>query len=93
MHIAFINTRSQAGLEAPAVTVEVHLTSGLPSFHVVGLSESASREIRSRVRGAIVSSHLKWPDYNITVNLAPSDHAKQGARYDLPIALGLIGGV
>jgi len=90
MHIAFINTRSQAGLEAPAVTVEVHLTSGLPSFQVVGLSESASREIRSRVRSAIVSSHLKWPDYNITVNLAPSDHAKQGARYDLPIALGLL---
>ena len=80
MHIAFINTRSQAGLEAPAVTVEVHLTSGLPSFQVVGLSESASREIRSRVRSAIVSSHLKWPDYNITVNLAPSDPAKQGAR-------------
>ena len=57
MHIAFINTRSQAGLEAPAVTVEVHLTSGLPSFQVVGLSESASREIRSRVRSAIVREY------------------------------------
>ena len=90
MHLAFIGTRSQAGLEAPAVTVEVHLSSGLPSFQVVGLSESASREIRSRVRSAIVSSHLKWPDFNITVNLAPCEQAKQGARYDLPIALGLL---
>ena len=76
MHIAFINPRSQAALKAPAVTVEVLLTSVCFPAHVVGLSESASREIRSRVRSAIVSSHLKWPDYNITVNLAPSDHAK-----------------
>ena len=90
MHLAFIGSRSQAGLQAPAVTVEVHLSSGLPGFHVVGLAESASREIRSRVRSAIVSSHLKWPDFNITVNLAPCEQAKQGTRYDLPIALGLL---
>lgn len=90
MHLAFVATRSQAGLVAQPVTVEVHLGNGLPGFQIVGLSETATREVRSRVKSAIASSHLKWPDYNITINLAPSDHIKQGARYDLPIALGLL---
>ena len=69
MHLAFVRTRSQSGLSALPVTVEIHLSNGLPAFQVVGLSDVASREIRSRVRSAIVSSHLKWPDYNIAVNL------------------------
>lgn len=90
MHLAFVRTRSQAGLIAPEVTVEVHLGSGLPGFQVVGFSESATRQVRGRVRSAIVSSHLKWPDFNIIVNLAPTDQPKDGARYDLPIALGLL---
>ena len=90
MHLAFVATRSQAGLSAPPITVEVHLSHGLPAFQVVGLSESSTREIRSRVRSAIISSHLKWPDFNITVNLAPTAQRKHGARYDLPIALGLL---
>lgn len=90
MHLAFIQTRSQAGLLAPEVIVEIHLGSGLPGFQVVGFSESATRQIRGRVRSAILSSHLKWPDFNITVNLAPTELPKEGPRYDLPIALGLL---
>ena len=90
MHLAFIETRSQAGISAPPVTVEVHLSAGLPAFQVVGVTDAASREIRSRVRSAIVSSHLKWPDFNITINLAPTEQVKQGARFDLPIAIGLL---
>ena len=90
MHLAFVRTRSQSGLSALPVTVEIHLSNGLPAFQVVGLSDVASREIRSRVRSAIVSSHLKWPDYNIAVNLAPTEQPKQGAGFDLPIAIGLL---
>lgn len=90
MHLAFIQTRCQAGLLAPEVIVEIHLGSGLPGFQVVGFSESATRQIRGRVRSAILSSHLKWPDFNITVNLAPTEQPKEGPRYDLPIALGLL---
>ena len=73
MHLSFISTRGQAGLDAPSVTVEVHLSAGLPAFQVVGLGDGRSREIRSRVRAALISSHLKWPDFNITVNLTPAE--------------------
>jgi magnesium chelatase family protein len=90
MHLAFVASRTQAGLAAHPVTAEIHLGNGLPGFQIVGLSETATREVRSRVKSAIASSHLKWPDFNITVNLAPADHIKQGARFDLPIALGLL---
>ena len=90
MHLSFINTRGQAGLDAPPITVEVHLSAGLPAFHVVGLGESRSREIRSRVRAALISSHLKWPDFNITVNLTPAERVIPGTRFDLPIAVGLL---
>lgn len=90
MHLSFINTRGQAGLDAPPVTVEVHLSAGLPAFQVVGLGESRSREIRSRVRAALMSSHLKWPDFNITINLTPTEHVTPSTRFDLPIAVGLL---
>ena len=90
MHLSFISTRGQAGLDAPSVTVEVHLSAGLPAFQVVGLGDSSSREIRSRVRAALISSHLKWPDFNITVNLTPAERVTPGTRFDLPIAMGLL---
>jgi magnesium chelatase family protein len=90
MHLSFISTRGQAGLDAPSITVEVHLSAGLPAFQVVGLGDSRSREIRSRVRAALISSHLKWPDFNITVNLTPAEHVTPGTRFDLPIAMGLL---
>ena len=90
MHLAFISTRGQAGLDAPSVTAEIHLSTGLPGFQVVGLSDTDCRAMRGRIRSAIISSHLKWPDYHITVNLAPAESLKQGTRYDLPVALGLL---
>ena len=90
MHLSFINTRGQAGLDAPPITVEVHLSAGLPAFQVVGLGESRSREIRSRVRAALISSHLKWPDFNITVNLTLAERVTPGTRFDLTIAVGLL---
>ncbi len=90
MHLSFISTRGQAGLDAPSVTAEVHLSAGLPAFQVVGLGDSSSREIRSRVRAALISSHLKWPDFNITVNLTPAERVTRDTRFDLPIAMGLL---
>ena len=63
MHLGFIGTRSQAGLQAPAVTVGVHFSLVMLSFHVVRLAESPSREIHGRVHSAIVSTHLRWPDF------------------------------
>ena len=90
MHLSFISTRGQAGLDAPPITVEVHLSAGLPAFQVVGLGDSSSREIRSRVRAALISSHLKWPDFNITVNLTPAERVTPCTRFDLPIAMGLL---
>ena len=90
MHLSFISTRGQAGLDAPSVTAEVHLSAGLPAFQVVGLGDSSSREIRGRVRAALISSHLKWPDFNITVNLTPAERVTRDTRFDLPIAMGLL---
>ena len=90
MHFTHVHSRSHAGLEAPSVTVEIHLTAGLPHFQIVGLGDSASRQVYGRVRSALLSSHFKWPDFRITVNLAPTDLPKGGTRFDLPIALGLL---
>lgn len=90
MQTASLLTRASAGLDAPEVTVEVHLSPGLPAFNVVGLPESTVRESRERVRSALLNSHFDWPDYRITVNLAPAELPKGGGRYDLPIALGLL---
>jgi magnesium chelatase family protein len=90
MPTASLWTRASAGLAAPEVTVEVHLSAGLPAFNVVGLPESTVRESRERVRSALLNSHFDWPDYRITVNLAPADLPKGGGRFDLPIALGLL---
>jgi magnesium chelatase family protein len=90
MKTAFVLTRASMGLSAPEVIIEVHLSAGLPAFHVVGLPESSVRDARERVRSAIMNSHFDWPDYRITVNLAPADLPKSGGRFDLPIALGLL---
>jgi magnesium chelatase family protein len=77
-------------MEAPLVQVETHLSNGLPSFHIVGLPETAVRESKDRVRCAILNSHFTFPDRRITVNLAPADLPKEGGRFDLPIALGIL---
>lgn len=82
--------RASIGLEAPLVTIEVHISSGLPGFSIVGLPEGAVRESKDRVRSAIITSKFKFPKGRITVSLAPANFPKSGGRYDLPIAIGLL---
>jgi magnesium chelatase family protein len=91
MSLAVIHSCALEGLKAPPVTVEVHLANGLPSFTLVGLAETAVRESRERVRAALQTSGLDFPlNKRITVNLAPADLPKEGGRFDLPIALGIL---
>jgi magnesium chelatase family protein len=78
------------GVEGRPVSVEVHVSTGLPSFTIVGLPDTTCRESRDRVRAAILSSGLKWPQRRVTVNLAPSSVRKGGAGLDLPIAVALL---
>jgi magnesium chelatase family protein len=90
MELSVIYSRALAGIEAPLVQVEAHLSNGLPAFHIVGLPETAVRESKDRVRCAILNSHFTFPDRRITINLAPADLPKEGGRFDLPIALGIL---
>jgi magnesium chelatase family protein len=90
MSLAIVYSRAQVGMDAPLVTVEVHLSNGLPSMSIVGLPETAVKESKDRVRGAILNSHFDFPARRITINLAPADLPKEGGRYDLPIALGIL---
>ncbi|MGQ3058649.1 MAG: YifB family Mg chelatase-like AAA ATPase [Nevskia sp.] len=90
MSLAIVHSRAQNGLHAEAVTVEVHLAPGIPGLAIVGLPEAAVRESRDRVRAAIVNSGYQFPNRRITVNLAPADLPKEGGRFDLPIALGVL---
>jgi magnesium chelatase family protein len=90
MGLAILHCRSQYGTEAPAVTIEVFLSGGLPTFTVVGMPETAVRESKDRVRGALMSSGFEWPQSRITVSLGPAEMRKTGGRYDLAIALGIL---
>jgi magnesium chelatase family protein len=78
------------GIDAPAVTIEVHLANGLPALSIVGLPEAAVRESKDRVKSAILNSGFEFPTRRITVNLAPADLPKEGGGFDLPIALGIL---
>jgi len=90
MSLALVHSRARAGVHAPGVQVEVHLSGGLPSTQIVGLPEAAVRESRDRVRAAILCAQFEFPARRITVNLAPADLPKDGGRFDLPIALGIL---
>ncbi len=90
MAMACVITRALCGVDAPEVTVEVHLSNGLPAFSLVGLPETSVKESRERVRSAIINSGFEFPMRRITVNLAPAELPKQGGRYDLPIAIGIL---
>lgn len=90
MTLAVFASRALSGLDAPAVRVETHLGTGLPSFSVVGLPDVEVRESRERVRAALANSGYEFPPGRITVNLSPADLPKASARFDLPIALGLL---
>lgn len=90
MRLATTLSRAQLGLKAPEVTVEAHVAGGLPQFTIIGLVETAVRESRDRVRAAIQSSGLEFPDGRITVNLAPADLPKSGSGFDLAIAVAIL---
>ncbi len=90
MALAIVHTRAALGVNAPLVTVEVHISQGLPGLTMVGLPETTVKEARDRVRSAIINSGYAYPARKITINLAPADLPKEGGRYDLPIALALL---
>ena len=90
MSLAVVWTRAQVGLDAPLVSVEAHLTNGLPGLAIVGLPEAAVRESKDRVRSALINAGYEYPLRRITINLAPADLPKEGGRFDLPIALGIL---
>lgn len=90
MNLAISKTRSALGIDAKPVSVEVHLSNGLPNFTIVGLAETAVKESKDRVRSAIINSQFEFPCRRITVNLAPADLPKIGSGFDLPIAIGIL---
>ncbi len=90
MSLAVVYSRAQEGVAAPLVTCEVHLSGGLPGTSIVGLPETAVREARDRVRAAILNTAFEYPQRKVTVNLGPADLPKDGGRFDLPIALGIL---
>ena len=90
MSLAIVYSRAQSGIESREVMVEVHLAPGMPSLSIVGLPETAVKESKDRVRSAILNVGFEFPTRRITVNLAPADLPKEGGRYDLPIAIGIL---
>ncbi len=90
MPLARVFSRAQIGIHAPEVLVEVHITNGLPAFTLVGLPDTAVKEAKERVRSALINSGFDFPQRRITVNLAPADLPKDGGRYDLAIAVGIL---
>ncbi|NMP29709.1 YifB family Mg chelatase-like AAA ATPase [Rahnella sp. SAP-1] len=90
MSLAVVNTRASLGVIAPSVSIEVHISNGLPALTLVGLPETTVKEARDRVRSALINCGFSFPPRRITVNLAPADLPKEGGRYDLPIALAIL---
>ena len=88
--LGLVPSATLLGVDGHAVVVEVHITSGLPSFTVVGLPDASCREARDRVRAAIQSSDLDWPNGRVTVNLAPPTVRKVGSGLDLAIAVAML---
>ncbi|HLF66382.1 MAG TPA: YifB family Mg chelatase-like AAA ATPase [Gammaproteobacteria bacterium] len=90
MSFSLLYSRARIGLDAPLVMIEVHVSGGLPHFAIAGLAETAVKESKHRVRSALLHSQFEFPAGRITVNLAPADLPKEGGRFDLPIALGIL---
>ena len=90
MSLALVHTRAQVGVEAPPVVVEAHLANGLPALTLVGLPETAVREAKDRVVCAILNAGFEFPSRRITLNLAPADLPKDGGRFDLALAIGIL---
>ena len=90
MSLARVYSRAAVGVDAPAVTVEVHVGGGLPRVSMVGLPQTAVRESKDRVKAALLNAGFDFPDGAVTISLAPADLPKEGSRFDLPIALGMV---
>ena len=90
MSLAHVYSRAQEGVTATTVSVEVHITNGLPALSIVGLAETAVKESKDRVRAALINSQFEFPQRRITINLAPADLPKYGGRFDLPVAIGIL---
>jgi len=90
MSLAVVYSRATCGIDAPQVIVEVYISNGLPALSIVGLPETAVKESKDRVRGALLTSGFEFPARRITVNMAPADIPKEGGRFDLPIAIGIL---
>lgn len=90
MSFAKILTRAGLGLDAPLVHIEVHISQGLPAFNIVGLAQTSVKEARERVRSAIINAGFEFPGKRLTINLAPADLPKDGGRFDLAIAIGIL---
>ena len=88
--LAVVLSRAELGIQAPQVRVEVHISRGLPKLNIVGMPETAVKESKDRVRAAIMNAGYDFPHHRITINLSPADIPKQGGRYDLPIAIGVL---
>lgn len=91
MSLCVLNSRAREGIQAPAVTVEVHLAGNLTALSIVGLPELAVKEGKDRVRSALLNSRFRFPIGRVTINLTPADLPKEGERFDLPIAAGVLG--
>lgn len=90
MALSTIFTRASQGIQAPLVKVETHVCRGMPRFNIVGLPEKTVKESQHRVRSALLHCNFDFPAMRITVNLTPAELPKEGSRYDLPIALGIL---
>lgn len=90
MALAVVQSRARVGIDAPEVIIEVHLSGGMPAFTIVGLAETSVKESRDRVRSAMLNSGFEFPSKRLTVNLAPADLPKEGGRFDLAIAIGIL---
>lgn len=90
MSLAIVYSRASMGVQAPLVTIEVHLSNGKPCFTLVGLPEKTVKEAQDRVRSALINANFRYPAKRITVNLAPADLPKEGGRFDLPLAIGML---
>lgn len=90
MSVSIVHTRAQLGVTALSVSVETHISNGLPSLSIVGMPETSVRESRERVRSALINAGFEFPTRRVTINLAPADLPKQGGRYDLAIAIGIL---
>lgn len=88
--VAKVKTFCFAGIEAVEVDVQVKIEAGMPKFNIVGLPDKAVGESKERVRSALVSIGLSWPQQRVTVNLAPADLQKEGSHFDLAIAVGIL---